>query len=150
MVSRGMTIRQNNTIRLTSTTMLKGFLSTFRIRFLIRRAVSFFLGGFSLVTVTAFDTITPLSDNCQELPRRSSPPNPVTPRVVHAGRKCVHFAQTFATSCVHYKESKVGLSIVSLPILRGVFCLFSRFVYNLDKESWRVFAILSIEIFSIF
>ena len=61
-------------IRLTSTTMLKGFLSTFRIRFFNRRAVIFFLGGLSLVTVTAFDTLTPLSDNCRELLGRSKPP----------------------------------------------------------------------------
>lgn len=59
-VSRGITIRQNSTTRLTSTIMLNGFFTTFKIRFLSRFFVKGFLGR------SFFDTVTPLSDYCRE------------------------------------------------------------------------------------
>ena len=53
-------------MRLTSTTMLKGFFSTFRIRFFKRRLVRGFLGK------PFFDTITPLSEVCRGIAGDSS------------------------------------------------------------------------------
>ena len=43
-------------------------------------------------------------------------------------------------------ERGVIVSIVRLPILRGLFCLFSQFVYSLHKVERLGFAILPIEI----
>lgn len=87
-------MRQNRMMRLTSTTMLKGFFSTFRIRFFKRRLVRGFLGK------PFFDTITPLSEVCRGIAGDSSllsflsSVRSLTGGVPSSGRKRLHFLAT--------------------------------------------------------
>ena len=128
-VSRGITIRQNSTMRLTSTIMLKGLRRTFRIRFFSLVFVRGFLGR------SFFATVTPLSDYCQGIAGTKSVF--LFPQL----SLCLHkfavirrkFVQTFAFSHFHYKEFYRPLSIDMFPILRKDFWPFSQLLWTLYK-----------------
>ena len=111
-VSRGMTIRQNSTIKLTSTIMLNGFFSTFNMRFFSLVFVSGFLGRSFL------DTVTPLSQYCRELCLGKFYTF-LTSILVPPARTVIssRFVQTFALCYPNYKKFLLRLSMHMLAIL---------------------------------
>ena len=138
MVSRGITIRQNSTTRLTSTIMLNGFFTTFKIRFFSL----FFVKGFR--GRSFFDTITPLSHYCRELAREFSKiscPHIQSPCRGTHNRALIRgqIVQTFALRYVHYKEFLTSLSIDIFAILQRFFYWISQFLSILHNHLLSLF-----------